>query len=101
MTRAAVADLQTDFDEAPRGFTDHLLGARDALASDELERSHAGRLFEYMGEVRGTEFHQFREPLNRNFFREMFTDVILHPAKLSDRQTAELRRSPGGDLRIF
>src|SRR5689334_17766989 len=64
MAWAGVANVEAHIDKAARGFTNQLLGARDSLSRDELQRSHAGRLLEHMGKVRGTQFHQFSESVD-------------------------------------
>lgn len=42
MAWAGVANFEAHIDKAARGFTNQLLGARDSLSRDELQRSHAG-----------------------------------------------------------
>ena len=65
MARTGVADFERDLDQAAlrlkarpflrsRYGTDELLGAGDALAGEELQRSHAGRLFEDARKMEGT-----------------------------------------------
>ena len=64
-TRAGVADFRRDLDQAAFGLkawpllrslygADELSGAGDALVRDELQRSHAGRLFEDARKMEGT-----------------------------------------------
>src|SRR5258706_12555339 len=93
MARAGVADFKSDLDEAARGFPDHLLGAGDALARHELQRSHAGRLLEDMGEMRGTEFHQLGEAIDGDFLREILSNEILHFAELPKWKPAAVCRN--------
>src|SRR5213594_149006 len=84
MARAAVAHFETNIDKAARSFADQLLGKRDSLAGDKLQRSHASRLLENMREVRGAQFHQFSESFNRDFLSKMLGDVILDLAELTN-----------------
>src|SRR5436190_18498511 len=61
MARTGVAHFQPHIYKAARSLPDQLLGAGNTLPRDELQRSHAGRLFENMGKVRRTQFHQLSE----------------------------------------
>jgi len=61
MARAGVTDFEAHIDKAARSFADQLLGKRDSLAGDKLQRSHARRLLENMRKVRGAQFNQLSE----------------------------------------
>ena len=84
MARAAVAHFETNIDKAARSFADQLLGARNTVAGDKLQRSHASRLLENMRKVRGAQFYQFSESFNRDFLSKMLGDVILDLAELTN-----------------
>ena len=61
MAWAGVANFEPDIDETARSFADQLLGAGDAFAGDELQRSQARGFLEDMGKMRGTQFDQCSE----------------------------------------
>ena len=54
VARVFIAHFEADLDQAARGLTDELLGARDPFARDELERGHPACLFEDTREMKGT-----------------------------------------------
>src|SRR5947208_17124291 len=58
IARAGIADLEPDFDEAPRGLTNKLLATGDPLSRHELQRRHSRCLLEYTGKVEGAQVHQ-------------------------------------------
>jgi hypothetical protein len=101
MARAGVADFEAYIDKAARCLPDQLLGARDSVSRDELERGYACRFFENMREVRGTQFHEFSKPFDRDFLGKMLSDVILNLSQLSNRQAAKMRWSLGSNFCVF
>src|SRR5271165_3295507 len=88
MARARVSDFESNLDDAARRFADELLGASDPLSPNELQRRHPRCLFEDARKVERTKFHQSGQCLDRNVLSEPLAYVVLHFAKLSDRQTA-------------
>jgi hypothetical protein len=86
--RVGVADFERDLDQAALGFSHHLLGADDALAGDELQRTQASRSLELAREVERAQLDQAGQRFDRDLFGQPFADVVFHFVELADGQAA-------------
>ena len=101
MARVCITDLQGDLDQAARRLTDHLLGAGDSLARDELQRRHPGCLLEHAREMKRAEFHQLGQCFDGYLVGELLADVVGDFTKLANRQPTAIDEPTGSSAGIF
>src|SRR6201988_545293 len=71
MARTRIAHFERDFDEAAGRFADQSLRSQHSLSGYKLKRRHPRALLEPPSEMEGTQLRQFRQPLDRDAFREV------------------------------
>src|SRR3954463_4441811 len=83
MTGVRVANIQCDLDQTARGFANELLSTRDPFSPDELQWSHARRLFEHARKMKRAKLDQLRQSFDQNLLGQMFHYVIVDLLKLA------------------